>query len=305
MAINPFMQVYYNTPDNTKLYFFLGKERSIQNWSNFGMPDFVFIEDRGPNQHGTTVRDFRTQPRNITIEWFGRNCNGKQCEYADVVNAIRPTHDTEPGYLRVINQDTSLLEIPARIQSGPNGSWNISSGLTPLQVRDVVQFYCNDPFWREATQATVSAEVTVEDSCLDLCLPACLGTGLLSAEIEVCYNGTWYGDQITITITGPLDTPVITNETTGRTIELNYNVAANETITIAILPESATITSDINGDILGTVTNNSDLVFFTLAPKQINTISFSGANGIEGSSTISMAYYVRYLSVYDPCNTVC
>ena len=81
-------------------------------------------------------------------------------------------------------------------------------------------------------------------------------------------------------------------------------MAANETITIAILPESAVVTSNINGDITGTVTSTSDLVFFTLFPRQKNTISFSGANGNESVSSIVMTYYNRYLSVYDPCYTI-
>ena len=305
MSKNPFMQVYYQVPDGSRFYFFQNNTRALQSWQKFGMPDVNFIEDRGPNQHGSTVRDYRLQPRNITLEWYGRNCNGKQCEYADVVEAIRPTHDNSPGYLRVINQDTSLLEIPARFQTGIDGSWNISSGLTPKQVMDTLQFYCADPVWRDATQQSVSAEVTVEDSCLDMCLPACLGSDLLSAEIEVCYNGSWKGDQITFTLTGPLDTPTITNETNGRIIELNYNIAANDIVTITILPESATVESSINGNILGTVTNISDLVFFTLEPRKTNTITFTGANGVEGSSAIAMSYYIRYLSVYDPCVEVC
>lgn len=305
MIKNPFMQVYYQVPDGSRFYFFENKKRVLQNWSNFAMPDISFIEDRGPNQHGSTVRDYRLQPRTITMKWFGQNCNGMQCEYADIVEAIRPTHDNYPGYLRVINQDTSLLEIPARIQTNPSGNWNIDNGLRLTQVNDNVQFYCADPVWRDANLQSVSAEIEVDDSCLDLCLPACIGNGILSAEIEVCYNGTWRGDQITFTINGPLDTPTIYNSNNDQTIQLNYNIASNDTVTITILPESATVTSTINGNIIGTVTNISDLVFFTLEPRQTNTIEFSGANGVEGTSAITMDYYIRYLSVYDPCVEVC
>ena len=299
------MEIYYQVPDGTRLYFYRGGKRTLQGFTKFAMPDITFIEDRGPNQHGTTVHDYRLQPRVITMDWFGRNCNGRQCEYADIVEAIRPTHEDYPGYLRVINQDTSLLEIPARIQTGPDGGWNIDSGLTPLQVRDVLQWYCPDPVWREVEQQTATATVEIADSCLDLCLPACLGTGILNTEIDVCYNGTWKGDQITFVLTGPLDTPTITNETTNQTIQLNYNIATNDEVTITILPETTTVTSLINGDIIGTVTSISDLVFFNLAARQTNEIVFSGANGIEGSTSISMNYYTRYLSVYDPCNGVC
>jgi len=301
MKQQPFKQIYYLAPDNTKLYFFEGKTRALQSWQNFGMPEINFIEDRGPNQHGTTVRDWRAQTRAITLEWFGQNCDGRQCEYATVIEKIRPTFDNSPGYLRIINQDTTLVEIPAWIRQGPGGNWSVDSGLRNLQVRDALQFHCADPIWREAVQQSVIAEIDIEDSCLEMCLPACLGTNLLSSEIDICYNGSWPGDQITITIQGPLDAPTVTNETTGEVIQLNYNIAFDETVTIIILPESATVESSTNGNIIGTVTNVSDLVFFKLAPRQVNIITFGGANATEGVSSIALDYYVRYLSAYDSC----
>lgn len=302
--VKPFKQIFYETGDGQKLYFFQGK-RGVMSWQNFGMPDFNFIEDSGPNQHGTTVRDYRAQTRTITLELFGENCDGRQCEYAEIIEAIRPTRDVTPGYLRVINQDTSLLEIPAWIQSGPSGSFSQDSGLSPKQIRDVLQFHCNDPIWRRVGLITNSVTVQVASSCLDMCLPACLGTDLLAGTLEICYNGSWPGDQIIITIVGPVDAPLITNVTTGKTIQLNYNVASNDIVTISIFPEQVTIESSINGNIIGTVTNVSDLVFFTLKPRQINIINITGVNAVEGSSAVNVSYYERYLSVYDSCIEVC
>lgn len=308
----PFKQIYYLAPDGTRFYMF-DEKRAAQSWQNLGHPDITFIEDSGPNQHGTTVRDWRAQARTISLEYFDQGCYGRQCLYSEVVNAIRLTRQNQPGYLRIINQDTSLVEIPAWIQQGPKGNWNIQDGLGKDKIRPILQFYCNDPIWREVQQETLV--LTLEEAgcigynadigSLEMCLPACLGTSLLSADVDICYNGTWPGDQITITIVGPADAPLITNVTTGKSIQLNYNIGSNETVTITILPESTSVTSNINGDIIGTVTNLSDLVNFQLEPKSINNIEFFASNAIDGSTAMVFSYYIRHLSAYDPCDDFC
>lgn len=299
----PFIDIYYQIPNGRKYYFYTNS-RGALNWTNFGHPQINFIEDRGPSQHGSTVRDWRAQPRTITIELFDESCNGMQCSYAEIVDALRLTRSGYPGYLRVLNQDSSLLEIPAYIQDGLTGGRDMGSGLSPKQMRDVVQLYCPDPIWRQVEVQTVTAEPVPTNSCMPLCLPACLGSGIISETINICYTGSWDCDQITIVLTGALDSPVITNVTTGQVIELNYDISLGETVTITITPTSSSIVSSTAGNIIGSLTSNSDLAFFHLMARTTNILTFEGANGIQDITSIALSYYNRYLSVYDPCANV-
>lgn len=295
----PFMGIYYQIPDGRK-YDLYSKNRGALSWTNFGHPQINFIEDRGPSQHGSTVRDWRLQPRTITIELWDESCS-MQCSYAEVVDALRLTYDNHPGKLMILNQDATLLEIPAFLQDGLTGGRDMTSGLSPKQMRETIQLYCPDPVWTEVEDESVAANPVPADSCLDLCLPACLGNNLISEEIEICYLGSWNGDTITITITGPLDVPTIVNETTGQTISLNYNLSTGETIVMTISPTSATIVSNLNGNLIGSLTSNSDFAFFHLKARTVNNLVFSGGNGTADVTSIELAYHNRYLSVYDPC----
>jgi len=304
--------VYFITPDSVQ-YPIFGGARAIMSWRNFGMPDINYLSDKGPNQHGITVRDYRARERTITIRQFERGCRRIDWWYheAELIDHLRPNRSSTAaaGKLLVIMPDNTEREIPARILRGPGGEWDGSSSLRAQDMDESYQFLCEDPFWRNPTQQSITFTIALINSCLDTCLPICLGENIINQTTDITYTGTWDGDQIDIVYTGPMNNPILTNETTGKEIKLNYNISSGEQVTISISPLSTKITNNSGTDLIGVVDSVSDLVTFFLATESdltsdgTNTIRVFASNGESGVSGIVLRYYIRDISVFTPTVT--
>jgi hypothetical protein len=312
-------RIHYISPDGKKYYFW----QMLQSYNNVGIPQIKFIEDSGPQQHGVNVRDWRINPRTITLEFFkeGETCcqTGQEIS-AEIINIIRPNRGTSPdvnGFLRFINDNWKMMEIPAFVLQGPNGNFEYGGPLSHRQVQDAVQFYCPDPIWREVEKKTV---IVTGDNWGDSCLPMCLYSTVtpqnnhlagclvpysyIMQNIEIIYDGTWAGDQIDITLTGPMETPTITNTTTGKQIQLDYEILSGNYVIITIRPEYATVVDQDGNNLIGVVTNISDLVDFELAvegsitPDGKNNITVSAVNSVVAETQIKIEYYIRHISAF-------
>jgi len=308
---------YYIAPDSTATngvqsvqYPLFGGSRVLLEWQDVGMPNINYIQDQGPFQNGVTVRDFRLQPRIITLTLYERGLkrNDFYKNEADIINKIRPNRSSTqaPGRLLLIQPDNTEIEINARILEGPSGNWDGQGGIIPSDFREELRFFCADPVWRLTNATNITFEPETGDSCLDTCLDTCLVPALIAESQTIAYTGTWDGDQITITITGPLALPQINNNTTGKTIALNYTVSAGETVTITILPETATIVNNLGVNLLGVADNLSDLTTFVLAtegdltPDGNNSIGAFGTDATVGTSQIVFSYFTRHISAFTP-----
>lgn len=125
------------------------------------------------------------------------------------------------------------------------------------------------------------------------------GSGGSGTGLYTC-SPSWHSYPV-ITIIGPIKTPTITNTTTSEVISLSYNVAAGETVTINTAYGNKTVTSSVNGNIIGTVTTASDLATFHIAcsPEAtggINSFTVAG-NDMSGATAVYMTYYARYIGI--------
>lgn len=298
----------YIAPDGER-YKFFGGNKFLLSMSGVGLPNIEFIEDKGPHQHGMTVRDFRYKPRGIKTEIFksGRKRSDFTRSQARLVNALRPNRSTsiEAGYFHVWLNDDTEREIPVFLNSGIDGEWEVSS-MNPADIMESVDLYCPDPFWRDAVSTDVNFSVTTSESCLDgdLCFPFCLTGNRIQSSVTIQYNGTWDGDQIAIDLIGPMAGPVIENESSGKKIQLNYTIPLGEKVTIDIRPNRATVENNFGQNLIGTVTSLSDLAEFRLlsesvqAPDGNNIINVSAVNGTVGNTGININYYTRHITLY-------
>lgn len=87
----------------------------------------------------------------------------------------------------------------------------------------------------------------------------------------------------------------IVNQTTGKAIYLNYNIAAGETVTLTINPINISMVSTFSGDITSAILPGSDVANFALQPGS-NTISF-----LSQSSTVTaiMSWPVTFDTLTD------
>lgn len=312
-------QVHYMSPDGKK-YYFNGRLRSH---SNTGIPPVKFIEDFGVQQNGSTVRDWRINPRTLQFDIF---LQGDDCCYtrgellAQIINDIRPNRGAtrnKPGWVRFLNDNVKMMEIPAFILQGPSGNYNYGGDIGKYQVSDSLQFYCPDPIWREVDQQSITVtqgEPLEEESCIPDCLLAgehasdpdafCLFSEVYFIEsLEIEYLGTWNGDQIDITFVGPMSNPVIRNVTQDTQINMTYTIPAGDYVTITIRPEYVTVIDNNGTNLIGTISSISDLVDFVLlspgeiTPDGTNVINVV-ATGAAAETEIIMAWWVRHISAY-------
>ena len=306
---------YYKSPDGLYYYF----DGRLRQHGNIGLLPLKFIEDFGPNQNGSTVRDWRINPRTITLDIFlqGEFCYDTRGEQlAKLIDIIRPNRglrNDSPGYLGFYNDSMTVMEIPVYVLSGPTGDFMYSGSVGEFQVLDVVQFYAPDPIWREVRIRSEETD-TESESCLDACLGSstlgvagglCLAaTTYTNQSFNIEYTGTWDGDQIRITIDGPLFNVMITNETIGKEIELRYEIQPGEYVIIDISPETVTIVDNYGKNLIGSVTSISDLVDFVLkspgeiTPTGLNVINVRGVSSDISTTNIRFDYYVRHISAY-------
>lgn len=343
MLLNRF---HYKSPDNKFVYF----GRMVQSHSNIGVPPVKFIEDSGPQQHGVNVRDWRINPRTITLELFaeGETCCDTRGEImAKLIDTIRPNRGItmdSPGWLRFVNDNWQMVEIPVFVLQGPTGDFNYGGSVGRRQVQDAIQFYAFDPVWREVEKKTIlvtgdnwgytclrtSASWRLDqgfslddgltldtsigeiESCLFSChTPEGNSTGIclvpytyIMQTFNIVYTGTWVGDQIDIRLTGPMTQATITNHTTNKQIQLNYNIAPGNYVVITIRPEYATVVDQDGQNLIGSITSISDLVDFELAtsgaitPSGLNRLSVAALDSDLDTTQIQIEYYVRHISAY-------
>lgn len=310
---------YYESPDGIKYYFW----DMLQSHSNIGMEPLKFIEDYGPNQHGSTIRGWRVNPRTITLEFFkeGQACCDTRGELlARLADSMRPNRGYTPsttGWLRFVNDNEIMMEIPSIYIKGITGDYSYSGNVGRKQVQDNIQFYCADPIWREQKKHLISAGVSTVEACLgEICLASdisyirtdgldnCLSaSSFFIHQLDVIYTGTWDADQIDIRMMGPMTNPTITNLTLNTKIELEYIIPSGNYVDITIRPEYVTVFDNNGNNLIGSITSISDLVDFVLktpgsiTPSGLNQLVISAVDS-SSQSEIRIGYWTRHISAY-------
>lgn len=119
--------------------------------------------------------------------------------------------------------------------------------------------------------------------------PIEFGASTYSTSSTATNEGDLDGYPIWIKVHGPINSPKISNTTTGEYIQVNTNVASNSILTIAYDKDSLAV--DVDGvSVLSDVTTNS--TFFKLQPGG-NQIELSGSSFSSGAY-VELKYYKGY-----------
>ena len=82
---------------------------------------------------------------------------------------------------------------------------------------------------------------------------------------------------------------------------------SGETVTITILPNIVTVENGDGINLIGTITDLSDLVTFALTTigdlttTGVNAITVTGDGGVIGTSQVVFTYFTRHISAFAPC----
>lgn len=311
----------YIAADGT-VYDFESEDKFLVSWEGWGLPPIKYITQRGPEQHGETVVDFRLQRRIVQVVL--RNSGGSRYDYWDdrsaLIDAIRPNRHAlnafGPGVLRKYLPDGSIRDLNVLIQQGPifqvtkGRIWDEHGFTEPLRfiAHDPIIFdptlVCVD--WTLATlnQLVFTSSFGTFDSLIFH--KDGVGDGLvfdetfINSQQVVSYVGTWFTFP-TIEITGPMSGFIITNLAINKSIRLNYVISAGEVVTIGLQYGNKTVTNQLGVDLIGTVPTESNLSDFhiaerPIAPNGINTLVVSGG-GVDVNTAVQVSFLTKYIGI--------
>lgn len=300
----------YIAPDG-KIYPMETGDRFVISEEGLGLPITEYKTQRGPFQHGSTVYDYRLGERTIQLVLRQDACN--RFDYwvnrIDLVNAVRPNRTIDgafsAGVLRKKFPDGSIRDIKVVIQSGPVFVPNSQSYYDMFGFTETLQFVAHDPTFYDPLSRSVLWEDLVDTTALTdlifpITFPITLGSIAFAARKTITYTGNWLAFP-KITVTGPQNGFTIINETTGEFIELLYDIADGEVVTIDLPYGNKTVKNNAGTDLQGVISTDSDIASFHVAPDPeapngINTFKVE-STGVSGNSRVLLEYNTRYIGL--------
>ncbi len=300
-------RLVYVKPDGVKYLLHAPPLRAVLQEEGFGTPPLDYVTDRAPFQHGDSVRSFTLGPRPVQLVVMQNFCSradywAGRAAFLDAVRPNRITNFNTPGKLLYYLSGGSKRQLDVFLDSGPGFSPD-QDGWRAWSFTEAVRFTAHDPAWYDPTQRSV-VFAAAGSSNDQLTFPATfpIQFSTFGGTVDITYGsfgGTWV-DYPTITITGPITGPTITNQTTGDVLGFNFILVAGESVSI-VLRGQKTVTKNDGTNLLNTLSSDSDLTTFGIypdpqAPNGINEISASGS-GLTAASSIRIDYYTRYFGI--------
>ncbi len=290
--------------------------RWVISQSGWGTPPIEYVTQRGPFQHGETVKDFFLRPRIIQLMIRREFCD-RDAWWAgrfDLLEEIRPNRQTVatavvPGVLRRVQSDGTVRDIEVFIAEGPRFEPRVLNRWDEWSFQEVLRFIAHNPVIFDPTRVDASFTITLDlELVFPITFPITFGGGDLLDNINIDYVGTWESLPI-IVITGRLDNPIIQNLTTGQRLELQTIIPTGRTVTIDLTYGQKTIVDDLGNNLLGTLSTDSDLGTFHIAPvpeaPQVaaaavptgrNQMRLSGS-APDASTTVEIRFFNRFFGI--------
>lgn len=284
-------RIIYIRPDiaGTKKYLLHAPpSRSVMSEEGFGTPPLEYVTDRAPFQHGESVRSFNLRPRVIQLAIMQnfRNREDYWNGRAQLTEMLRPvalqagTHTSGVlgGIPMVVpslspNRRGKLLcylgngkkrQIDVLLESGP-GFAPPQGGWREWSFTEVLRFIAHDPTWYDPTERILSLEATgTSDIVFPITFPITFsGSGASGAAV---YLGDWPSAPVIIAW-GQFSQVKVENLSTGKQVTLIANIAGTHGAVFDFYNKTVTRSDGVN--LLGYVTDDSDLTDFLLQPDPI------------------------------------
>ncbi len=224
----------------------------------------------------------RALPRYITIglEFFSKN----QTEL--VKNTLRIL--SQPGYL-FIEDDNFSRKIFCNQINAPAPERVLKGQISTL----VVQFTCDNPYFEDGQDSRIPLYRRTKNLFGTFSLPMAFGETLMGETIRNVGDFS-IEPIITINCIKKLETEetvVITNKTTGKSIQFAYTPQGNDEIIIDI--KNRTIVSNISGNLINNLSDDSFLGDFVLA------LGDNDVSVLVGDASSGFAVECRLSNLYD------
>lgn len=276
-------------------------ERSIVSEEGLGMPPIDYVSQRGPFQHGETLRDLFLKPRSMVFVIRHEYCNraaywlGRKLlldTLAPVPNA--PIGPPGQGTLRRIH-GMMTRDIKCVIESGPAFAARKAGVWDEFAYNETLKFTAYDPIWFDPVSVSLSQALgtSAQNLVFPITFPIQFGTSF-GTTFTINYAGDWLTYPI-IKVNGPSTSMNITNNTTGQTISILYNLPDLRFLTIDLTFGVKSVVLDDGTNLIGSVVSTSDLALWHLAPGANSITVTGGGNGVDTS--LVFTYLNRYIGI--------
>lgn len=259
------------------------------------MPPIEYVTQRGPFQHGQSVKDFFLQPRTIQVVIRKNGIN--RADFWNIRHALldimRPGRGGghAPGIYRKYLANGGIRELEVYASEGPGFPAHDPNSWDQWSVQDTIRFTAYDPVARDPRVQSIAFVSSGVVGAFPITFPwqiASFGSGAQSIN----YDGTWL-TYPTVVMNGPLTGPVLSNLTTQEKLQLNYTIPSGRTATIDLAYGRKTATLDDGTNLIGYVSTDSDVASFHLEPG-VNTFQVI-ATGTSAASSIVVQYFKRFI----------
>lgn len=253
------------------------------------MPPVSFVEDEVPFQDGTLFRNVKVKSRDIDIPLLIKADNeiGLRQKVRDCLRMFNPK--IGDGRIKATAADGSQRELFCRYSGGLEGKEDRSfKGLVWMNL--ILVFHAFDPYWYDSSSIVQTFKINESPGLFFPILPLRLASSTVFADVTIDNTGdveTW-PEWI---ITGPCDSVVLSNITTGETTNLEISLEVGETITIDTSPFVKTITKSDGTNLFYTMTDDSSLWALEAGN---NNIQIEMDNATSDSS-VQITYRNKYL----------
>lgn len=272
---------------------------AVSGHDGWGMAPMKRIRERGPMQHGATPVDFRLEPRvgMFAFKLPEQNFEGMYTARQRVLSYFPPDRTIVVRWSLPygVRQFDCLYEsdlgLPWQVEH-----WAVQQCVVSLIADDPT---CYDP---EGRSITFSLGAGADAFEVPLAVPIAVGTSTIDQSFVVQYPGNWLAYP-QIRINGPITDCVIEQQTTGEKLDFTgVTISAGEWLDIDLRYGYKTITDQDGNSQLASLTEDSDLVTFHLAPvrhgepARANSIRVTGS-GANEATRVDLSYFVRYTGI--------
>lgn len=278
------------------------------------MPPVSLRTTRTPTQHGATFLTAVLEPRPFTLTLHLMEDSREGLWAVRELLASRLNPRVGPMVFRLERPDGTVRELRDVVYDAGFELGTVGPG--PRHLVGAVRLLALDPVWWGPAASTLVApgggtEVAFgfplndgADDESDFLPGYGIGFGGGAAYTEVTFNLAYAGNWPafpTIRYLGPMEHPVLTNVTTGEVLDLDYTLAAGEVVEFDLRFGHKTVTSQDQGNVVGYLSEDSDLVTFHLepapaAPGGVNAFQFA-AFGTDSATRLSLTWEERYVGL--------
>ena len=277
---------------------------TLQEINGVNLPGTQDRVTRSPEQSGATYLGALVEPRSIILTILIKGCTRNELGTLRKALSTFFNPRVAPLQLRIFLGDGTRYRLKKLACQGPIEGPIRYEGSAISQTIGI-KLIAYDPMWysdilKSGTLTPTQAAQLVFPTFFGASGTFFFGVASVAGSVNVQTLGDWDAAPI-IDIFGPLSRPTVTNETTGETIELIYEVALGETVTITTTPGARDVYSNVSGRLQKYLVDGDFATFHLepdslIAPNGINTLSLRGAtSGV--AANMAVYWYDRYTGV--------